>query len=668
MDRDRTRPRDFQDQYGTGRGESYRPGNRSPPLRADTYRARSPPPRRADYGDSYRNAPRPRSRSPLRHDDFRRRSPGRFGEPGPLRGGDSYRVRPRSPISLREDLPRDDLFRREPPRDYPDERVDRVIRDDRDRGYSSRSPLPRFRDRSPLPLKRTRESSPVGSRGRRSPPPAKRERLASPPRSRYDDYPNSRAASPPRRRYSPEPSRERRLSPPRGVTRDYRLRSRSPLARNDRVDPRSVDDWRRPRSPSLPRYGRQDYISDDAARTSGSNSRRPSPPPVHSSRLAPLDDRPARLPPTDSYDNREPYRARSPERRRESPQTRPRERDYPDERDYSVNDDRIPPPREPYRNDDNLVSRVPPSGPSNLRNSTTMAPPTAPVSTSVTLQTRAPAVSPPSGPRGTAPPSAPRGHTSYGNDYAPRGRGGFNPGFRGRGGGPVSGFGRGDGFSRDQQDFNSAPPSGPRGSAPLAAKPPFPTANNTTSTTYARTQRFGPNGQPIPEGAPSGLSANTGVATGAPPTGPKAQRRPTDSPVDNRRPSELTVDFRRPSMDTRRPPEPPTQPRQTLEAPVRPRGPAGPHPAIASFPVEVPGGVPPAPLVDTSRVQKLQQEAERLRHAIDEREQKKRKSLREWDRLSRDTEQATFRSQLAEEGLQKLELDGRVSGAGEAGW
>ncbi len=233
----------------------------------------------------------------------------------------------------REELPRDDLFRREPARDtrdYRDYRDERGPRDetdyasDRDRGYGSpaaRSPPPRYRDRSPAPLKRVRDASPVG--GRRSPPPAKRERLVS-PRGRYDDHPNSRPQSPPPRRYSPDP-RDRRASPPRGTGRDFRPRSPSQTSRNDRV----VDEWRRQqRSPSPGRFPRQDYLTaEENGRDSTTTSRRSSPP-VHPSRLSQVDDRSGRPTPRDPYETREPYRARSP--RAASPASR--ERDYPDDR------------------------------------------------------------------------------------------------------------------------------------------------------------------------------------------------------------------------------------------------------------------------------------------------------------------------------------------------
>ena len=529
-------------------GQSYRPGGareRTPPPQADTYRARSPP--RRDFSDSYRGG-RPRSRSPPRGGDFRRRSPSpRFRDRDARAGGDSYRGRPRSPpVTRREDLPRDDLFRREPARDTRDYRDDRGgFRDDReyagdrDRGYggasapSGRSP-PRYRDRSPVPLKRGRELSPLGSRGRQTPPP-KRERLQS-PRGRYDEYPGSRPQSPPRRRYSPDP-RDRRPSS-RDAPRDYRARSRSPVGKVDRVEPRPADEWRAPRSPTPPRYGRQDYPAvEENGRNSGTTSHRSSPP-LHPSRMPQVDDRAVRPPPRDQYDTREPYRAQSPEPRR-APNP-PRELEYTEERSYGA-DDRIPPPREPYRGDDIPPPRAPPTGPAGYRApSSSMAPPTGP-SASVS---RAPFV-PPSGPRiGGGPPrgdfGAPRGRGGFrggrGNfdgPYAFRGgRGGGPPSFAGRGGGdssfagrggppPGPSYGRGDSFDRDAEyggppptgPSGGGPPSGPRGSfsSGTGAPPPqtFRQSNNSTATTYPRSQRFGPGGQPVPEsprsGTPTGM-------------------------------------------------------------------------------------------------------------------------------------------------------------------
>lgn len=169
-----TRPYD-RDRYGSGGGESYRPG-RSPPPRVDSFRNRSPPrrPPPADFYIPTSGRPvRPRSRSP----PFRRRS----RSPRGFRNGDNgaWRERQRSP-PRRAFSPRGDDYRR--PRS--------PVRDTRGDRYGRSPPRP-VRERSPLPLKRSREVSPAGSRGMRSPPPMKRERLVSPPR-RYEQ-PRSRA-------------------------------------------------------------------------------------------------------------------------------------------------------------------------------------------------------------------------------------------------------------------------------------------------------------------------------------------------------------------------------------------------------------------------------------------------------------------------------------------
>ncbi|TKA24114.1 hypothetical protein B0A50_06854 [Salinomyces thailandicus] len=451
-----------------------------------------------------------------------------------------------------EDLPRDDLFRRQPEpardfrdsRDYRDEPA-RDYRDDR-RAYGARSPAPRHRDRSPIPLKRGREPSPIGSRGRRTPPPAKRERLAS------------------------------------------------PVQRN-----------------------RPDYMDVDQGRDSVATSRRSSPP-VHPSRVASMqpamDERASRPPPRDPYDSRESYRPRSPEpvRRRDS---LPR-REFADG-GYAGVDDRIPPPREPHRADDVPPPRAPPSGPAGYRApSSTMAPPSGPAAAvSVSAHTRAPAA-PPIGPRGSL--GAP--HMSRGDFGPPRGRGGFRGSFggafRGGRGGPPPPFGRGETFNRESFDANAGgPPAGPRGSLSQAGPPPltFRPSNNSTATTYPRSQRFAPNGQPIPDGPSS-----------TPPTGPRAGRGPPSAPAA------ATAD------DHRR-----------VSAPAV-------HPAMSNLPKVIEGGQSADALVDDTRLRKLQEESERLRRQIEEKEQKKRKSLREWDRMSREVEVASLRSELAEQSLREL--------------
>ena len=50
-----------------------------------------------------------------------------------------------------------------------------------------------------------------------------------------------------------------------------------------------------------------------------------------------------------------------------------------------------------------------------------------------------------------------------------------------------------------------------------------------------------------------------------------------------------------------------------------------------------------------------------MRKTIEEKEARKRKGLREWERLGRETEAASFRSQLAEEALRSA--TGEAEGA-----
>jgi len=87
--------------------------------------------------------------------------------------------------------------------------------------------------------------------------------------------------------------------------------------------------------------------------------------------------------------------------------------------------------------------------------------------------------------------------------------------------------------------------------------------------------------------------------------------------------------------------------------------PAAPHPAIANLPAIIPGGVKAEPLVDNTRLNRLQEEAEKLRKQIEEREARKRKGLREWERMSREVEVAGLRSELAAAAVRSLEMDGQ---------
>jgi hypothetical protein len=75
------------------------------------------------------------------------------------------------------------------------------------------------------------------------------------------------------------------------------------------------------------------------------------------------------------------------------------------------------------------------------------------------------------------------------------------------------------------------------------------------------------------------------------------------------------------------------------------------HPALRDLPQIIPGGRKASPKYDRSRLDKLDEEAEKLRRQIEEKETKKRKALRDWERMSRESETARVRSELAEEAV-----------------
>ena len=388
---------------------------------------------------NYRSPPRRTRTPPSRADSYtpatdrrRSRSPGYRG-----RGGPSYAARPRSP-----------------PRAY--------------------SPRRDTRARSPLPRVRRYSRSPVGRA--RSPPPARRD------------------PSPYRRPRSPLPAR-RDYSPPRYS------RPRFPNENNYRPGERS---------PTPPR--RSEHVS----RVPSPISSRRSSPPIHPDRLANTGSgthspaiRGGRAPPAGPRDHV--YRDRSPPRRGYSPVPVPQARDQtsyrarsppPHERDDSRtgptpaawSDTQIAGPKASgYRNGD---TRPPPSGPavrdSYSRDSPSVPPPAAPISMSAhNRPTSASLLSAPTRPRG-GPSFGGRGD-SRDHQYGPRG---------GRGAAPSSYHGP---PSRGHYDSRPPPgdhiPQGPRGShhgppssfeAPYRAPPPF-RSNNSSSTTYPRTQRFSNN-------------------------------------------------------------------------------------------------------------------------------------------------------------------------------
>lgn len=226
--------------------------------------------------------------------------------------------------------------------------------------------------------------------------------------------------------------------------------------------------------------------------------------------------------------------------------------------------------------------------------------------------------------------------TTWRGGFASRGRGGFSggdfPPARGRGGfgrGGVAPFGRGQPVEREPSfPAPSGPPSGPRN----FTAPPFRPSNNRTTTTVPQTLRFDSSGQAVPET----------------PTGPRAASTSSSGPA-----------FRRPGV----------------EAGAIPSGPSGDrgrdarrpydsvNAALAGLPEILPHGQKALPVADRSRLDRLEEEAEKLRLAIQEKEARKRKGLREWDRLVREGESAAFRSEVAEASVRGFEGEGDGIGA-----
>lgn len=60
-------------------------------------------------------------------------------------------------------------------------------------------------------------------------------------------------------------------------------------------------------------------------------------------------------------------------------------------------------------------------------------------------------------------------------------------------------------------------------------------------------------------------------------------------------------------------------------------------------------------LLNQAKVKRLEEEAERLRKIIEEKERGERVGLREWDSLERESETARLRTELAEQSLRSVE-------------
>jgi hypothetical protein len=84
---------------------------------------------------------------------------------------------------------------------------------------------------------------------------------------------------------------------------------------------------------------------------------------------------------------------------------------------------------------------------------------------------------------------------------------------------------------------------------------------------------------------------------------------------------------------------------------------------LTDLPKEIPGGQRAPELFDKSKINKLEEEAQRLRDLINQKEQQKRASLREWSNLEREATNAALKGDLAEQQLRELTGDGETGGA-----
>ena len=75
---------------------------------------------------------------------------------------------------------------------------------------------------------------------------------------------------------------------------------------------------------------------------------------------------------------------------------------------------------------------------------------------------------------------------------------------------------------------------------------------------------------------------------------------------------------------------------------------------LGDLPRIVEGGVKAPELYDKGRLDKLEDEAEKLRRVIENKQDRKRKGLREWAKLERDSEAAGFRARLADDNVRAL--------------
>ncbi|KAF2427123.1 hypothetical protein EJ08DRAFT_363413 [Tothia fuscella] len=403
-----------------------------------------------------------------------------------------------------------------------------------------------------------------------------------------------------RRDASPPLKRERLASPaPRGR---YARRSPPPRERYEE------NNYRPARSRTPPRRDERDYSRRSPSTRlsnpqSGATSRRSSPP-VHPSRLRQVEDR--------SYN--------SPRVQAEPLSNAP----SPHENSYHAPANGAP-PRGPANR-----GRAPPTGPAAVQRSFT-----------------SPAMSPPVGPAGATPPIS--AHTRA-HAVPSASRGGFGGSFRGRGRGfgrgayDGGGFGRGGGGGyqgnnfHGENEFNAAPV---RRTSEVYHNPATRATLQSSNSTGVPNAPSGPRGGTTSQQSPTiptGPSAGN-FRGGPPPSGPSSHNNNNNNNA-NANNNMINVNANTHGNGTSS-----TYPRSQR--------------FLADLPTLVPGGRKMnASMPVNTKVKRLEEEAEKLRRVIEEKEKASRVGLREWERLESETEVARLRTELAEEGLRIVERSG----------
>ncbi|KAF2182701.1 hypothetical protein K469DRAFT_728332 [Zopfia rhizophila CBS 207.26] len=180
------------------------------------------------------------------------------------------------------------------------------------------------------------------------------------------------------------------------------------------------------------------------------------------------------------------------------------------------------------------------------------------------------------------------------------------------------------------------PPAYPRGNNPVLAAPTRPRGGGRGGFAYDSPRDF--SGPPPRRGSAHWVGRGGGGYYGGPPSGPRGSTGGS---------APFAPPFRGSSNSTST-----TYPRTQRF-----------RDHLADLPKEVPGGQKAPELYDKSKILKLEEEARKLREVIDAKETQKRRYLREWETLERDSNNAALRADLAEQQLRSLNGEGEVGGA-----